>query len=274
MHDTDLTNSLLGKNTTYKDEVDNTLLFAIPRSMAREKIGIYEPIPFYGIDIWNCYEFSWMQQNKFQFASLVIKVPAESKYLIESKSLKLYLYSFANSNFNSHDDVIKTISQDLTKAVKTNVEVELFKNFENINSITANFNGENIDTIDISTDAYEVDSSYLKAESNNIVTETLFSNLLRSNCLITGKPDWGSVKIEYTGRKICKKGLLKYLISYREHQGFHEQCVEQIFTEIGNILKPEKLLVEARYTRRGSLDINPIRTNFKTAYTNNRLYRQ
>ena len=273
-----LNDSPLGKETVYKDEVDNTLLFAIPRSIAREKIGLIDNLPFEGIDIWNGYEFSWKNKdNNYQFAGVVIKIPANSPNIIESKSLKLYLYSFANSKFESKSQLLATITNDLSESAKAPVSVEILTDFSNITDINSSFNGNNIDDIDVTINTYHVDPSLLKHdcyESDKIITENLYSDLLRSNCLVTGKPDWGSIKIHYTGNKISHKSLLKYIISYRDHQGFHEQCVEQIFTDINNTLQPEKLLVEARYTRRGSLDINPIRTNFSTEYKNSRLFRQ
>lgn len=278
MSEDELKNSQLGKATVYYDQYKPDLLFPIARNNNRVNINISDTsLPFAGMDIWNGYEFSWLAATgEPQAKRIQIMIPCNSKYLIESKSFKLYLYSFANTNFSSEQEVIDTISKDLTHAVgNMHVNVTLHS-LDNNNIIQANFAGVNIDQLDITCNEYTVNSAYLKFDSEHIkvVSEVLSCNLLKSNCLVTGHPDWGSVQISYTGRRISHAGLLQYIVSFREHQEFHEHCVERIFTDITNILKPESLSVQACYTRRGGLDINPLRVSGNMQYQDVRLYRQ
>ncbi len=272
------TNSPLGKKTSYKSIYDKSLLFPIPRKLKRDEINIPEKLPFSGGDIWNAYEISWLDQKGKPMVALgEFTFPCESVNLIESKSLKLYLNSFNNTKISSINEVSDIIKKDLSEAVQANVEVNLYslsnEQFSQINQLE----GINIDDLDVECSEYTVNNKLLKLEADStFVEESLNSHLLKSNCLVTGQPDWASVLIKYSGKKINRENLLKYIISFRNHDEFHEQCVERIFTDILSICKPEKLFVYARYTRRGGLDINPFRTNYKEAdlNTNIRLIRQ
>jgi 7-cyano-7-deazaguanine reductase len=272
----ELDNSPLGKANVYSDQYDPALLFAISREGNRLNIGIdINTLPFTGVDIWNGFDFSWLaaDQNP-QYAMLTIYVPCDSPNLIESKSLKLYLFSFANTVFISEQEIVSAIERDLSAAAGKKVTVKLSTKSTEFSSIAANFTGQQLDHLDVSCTDFDVNVKLLKHEPNNVVTEQLCSDLLKSNCLVTGNPDWGSVRVSYNGPKIDQESLLKYIVSYRNHQGFHEQCIEQIFNDILCSCKPKSLSVEGRYTRRGGLDINPIRTNTKIDIQNHRLYRQ
>ena len=199
--------------------------------------------------------------------------PCESPNLIESKSFKLYLNSFNNTKFDSFAAVKNILIRDLSTATEANVSVNLFPLSQASDKIHPHFSGTCIDELDITCDTYTTHPAYLTT-TNEIVTETLYSDLLKSNCLVTGQPDWGSVQIHYTGKKISHEGLLKYIISFRNHDEFHEQCVERLFMDIATRCSPEQLFVYARYTRRGGLDINPYRANYIVPVENERLYRQ
>lgn len=264
MIETQLTSSPLGKKVSYIDQYDNTLLFPIERTEKRSEIGIHGKLPFYGFDTWNAFELSWLNKNGKPVVSLAkFDIPVDSKNLIESKSFKLYLNSFNNTVFESHDEVKKVLKEDLDKATESNIQIQLIDVDDLSKIILNNFEGINIDDQDIKIDKYIVDVSYLSSDKNTVVTESLYSNLLKSNCLVTGQPDWGSVFISYTGPKIDHEGLLRYLISFRNHNEFHEQCVERIYIDLMRQCGLEKLTVHARYTRRGGLDINPIRSSEK-----------
>jgi 7-cyano-7-deazaguanine reductase len=256
----------LGKEVPYKSIYDNSLLFSIPRKLGRDKLNIDEKkLPFSGFDFWNWYEVSWLNvQGKPQVRIIEFIVPADSEYLVESKSIKLYLNSFNNTKFNNDEEVLGLIKADLIKAAKAPVEIIMKKLSDYNNSKIGLFDGICIDDIDVEIEDYQVNSNLLTPPSvsdETIVEETLCSNLFKSNCLVTGQPDWASVEIKYKGKKINYNSLLKYLISYRNHNGFHEECVEHIFMDILNIYQPIQLSVFAKYTRRGGIDINPFRTN-------------
>lgn len=272
----ELTNIPLGKSNIYTDKYDPSLLFAICRDGNRISIGIdVKDLPFRGVDIWNGFDFTWLDANHIpQFGVLTIFVPSESSNLIESKSLKLYLFSFANTVFNSRVQIVQTLEQDLTAVAGQHVSVALETNPASFAATLGGFVGESLDKLDIISTEKSVNPELLKINPAVIVQEQLCSDLLKSNCLVTGNPDWGSVRITYTGPKIDHESLLQYIISYRNHQGFHEQCIEHIYVDILNLCKPTKLVVEGRYTRRGGLDINPIRTNADLALNNSRLFRQ
>ncbi|WP_118180890.1 NADPH-dependent 7-cyano-7-deazaguanine reductase QueF [Paraburkholderia phosphatilytica] len=269
--------SPLGKPSTYKEQYDASLLFPIDRRHAREAIGIGEQLPFFGTDIWNAYELSWLNmRGKPQIALATFYVPADSPNIVESKSFKLYLGSFAQTKFDSLDAVRDTIRRDVSAASGASVSVQLVApgGFEKLRM--DEFDGLSLDRLDLDTDVYSPDASLLKAAHDEApVEETLRSNLLKSNCPVTGQPDWGSVQIHYVGPQIDHAGLLRYIVSYRNHTGFHEQCVERIFVDIMRECQPLKLAVYARYTRRGGLDINPFRTSFNMPMPDNdRLARQ
>ncbi len=267
----------LGKPTAYCDNYDVTLLQAVPRSMNREPLGLYpDNLPFHGADIWTLYELSWLNNKGLpQVAVGEISLNADSVNLIESKSFKLYLNSFNQTAFTDWESVRTTLQQDLSACAQGEVSVTLYRLDEMTHQPIANFSGECLDEQDICIDSYEFNADYLQgAAGKNRVTESLVSHLLKSNCLITHQPDWGSVQISYSGPQINREALLRYLISFRYHNEFHEQCVERIFNDIMRFCQPETLSVYARYTRRGGLDINPWRSNTDFVPLAGRLARQ
>lgn len=267
--------SPLGKSTHYVETYSPDLLFAIPRANERAEIGITHSLPFRGTDTWTAFELSWLTPSgKPEVAIAHINIPCNSPCLIESKSMKLYFNSFNQSQFDNPDRVAAAITRDLTNYAGVPVTIELLTATQWPPVNTEEFDGECLDQIDIATDIYEVDDTLLKSDASQIVEETLFTRLFRSNCLVTGQPDWASVQVRYRGPKIDRAGLLKYLISYRKHQGFHEQCIERIFTDIKRACNTEKLTVYGRFTRRGGLDINPFRSDFETPPENGRHFRQ
>lgn len=267
----------LGKPTAYCDHYDVTLLQAVPRSMNREPLGLYpDNLPFHGADIWTLYELSWLNNKGLpQVAVGEISLTADSVNLIESKSFKLYLNSFNQTAFPDWESVRTTLQQDLSACAQGEVSVRLYRLDEMTHQPIANFSGECLDEQDIRIDSYEFSADYLQdATGKNHVTESLVSHLLKSNCLITHQPDWGSVQISYSGPQINREALLRYLVSFRHHNEFHEQCVERIFNDILRFCQPETLSVYARYTRRGGLDINPWRSNTDFVPLTGRLARQ
>ena len=252
----------LGKVSTYSNQYDATLLQGVPRSLNRDELSLdQENLPFVGYDLWNLYELSWLNaKGKPIVATGQIQVPFDSDNLIESKSFKLYLNSLNQTQFNSPEDVKRTLEKDLTRCAKKKVMVSLQTDLENFLDKLGSFDGTCIDHLDIQIDSYQFSSAFLEDISGSeIVTETLYSHLLKSNCLITNQPDWGSIAISYTGKKLDQEKLLRYLISFREHNEFHEQCVERIYCDLMKFAEIETLCVDARYTRRGGLDINPLR---------------
>ncbi|KAF1029969.1 MAG: NADPH-dependent 7-cyano-7-deazaguanine reductase [Burkholderia plantarii] len=263
--------SPLGKAAVYTSAYDASLLFPIPRAGAREEIGIGAALPFFGTDIWNAYELSWINpRGKPQIAVATFFVPADSPNIVESKSFKLYLGSFAQSAFASIDEVSAALKRDVSAACGASVSVRLVAPSEFAKLKLEELDGQSLDRLDLDTDIYHPDPSLLSAaHEESPVEETLVPDLLKSNCPVTGQPDWGSVQVHYVGAPIDQAGLLRYLISFRNHTGFHEQCVERIFVDILRECRPVKLAVYARYTRRGGLDINPFRTNFNQPMPDN-----
>ncbi|MFC3204513.1 NADPH-dependent 7-cyano-7-deazaguanine reductase QueF [Alteromonas oceani] len=267
-------NLTLGQKVDYIEQYTPELLQGVPRTLSREQIGVSQPLPFGGVDIWNGYELSWLNpKGKPQVAILQCRVPIDSQNLIESKSFKLYLNSFNQSVFGSADEVARHLTKDLSACAQAPVEVQLFSAGQFGALQLGELDGTVIDDLDIEINAYEP-SPELLTTGDQQVSETLVSHLLKSNCLITSQPDWASVQIHYEGAAIDHAGLLAYLISFRRHNEFHEQCIERIFCDLMNRCKPHKLAVYARYTRRGGLDINPLRANFDFNVSNNRLARQ
>lgn len=268
----------LGQHTDYPTEYDPSQLRAVPRELNRQAIGLDQAsLPFTGYDTWTLYELSWLNKNGLpQVAIGEVRLPASSPNLVESKSFKLYLNSFNQTRFDSWQQVANALQTDLSACAGEAVDVTLSPLSELEGEVIAGLSGECLDHQDISIDDYRFQPEWLEdAAQGAIVSETLHSHLLKSNCLITHQPDWGSVRIAYKGKKINREKLLRYLVSFREHNEFHEQCVERIFMDIMRFCQPEKLTVYARYTRRGGLDINPYRTNMgKTPSENNRLARQ
>lgn len=253
--------SQLGKPTEYAHRYDASLLFPIPRAPARAVIGVAAALPFCGVDIWNAYELSWLDpRGKPQVAVAEFRVPANSPRIIESKSFKLYLNSFAGERMAGSQLQI-TLERDLSAVAGAAVGVRLqpLGSLENI--VVAEPEGILLDALDIDIDCYGPPGIEFLETENNHADESLVSHLLKSNCPVTGQPDWASVQISYAGPAINHAGLLRYLVSYRGHSGFHEQCVEQIWMDIARQCAPSRLSVYARYTRRGGLDINPWRSS-------------
>lgn len=270
--------SELGRSSEYDSYYNPDRLFAIPRDAKRIEIGITpNKLPFYGFDCWNHYEVSWLNEKGKPIVALAeIIYDCSTPYLIESKSLKLYFNSFNNTQFKNDDEVKLIVERDLTQCLGGDVRVKILSlkenNLENMQIIPL---GECLDDLDVICSVYLVEPTYLTVEEKQ-VEEILYSDLLKSNCLVTNQPDWGSVQIAYKGKQINREGLLKYLVSFRNHNEFHEQCIERIFVDIMHHCKPEKLTVYGRYTRRGGLDINPYRSTekLKTHGLNQRLIRQ
>lgn len=268
----------LGKQSQYDSTYNPDRLYAIPRSGKRKEIGIDSvQLPFYGFDCWNHYEVSWLnEKGKPMVAIAEIFYDCNTPYLIESKSLKLYFNSFNNTKFNSMSDVENTVTKDLQDRVGGEVMVAIYPlSHSKYNTLQHSLAGECLDDLDVTCSVYMVDSNFLSV-GDETVEEIMYSDLLKSNCLVTNQPDWGSVQIEYKGKKIDREGLLKYLISFRNHNEFHEQCIERIFMDITRFCQPESLTVYGRYTRRGGLDINPYRSTVKPTIDgkNFRLVRQ
>lgn len=255
--------SLLGKPACYQAEYDASLLFPLPRQDKRTEIGIKSTLPFFGADIWNAYEVSWLNsRGRPQVAIATFIIPAESPNIVESKSFKLYLNSYNQTRLADIETLLARLKADVSSAVGAPVQVRVSLPDAFGKAVFAELEGLSLDRLDIEVDSYEPDPDLLqRMPGTNMIEETLVSNLLKSNCLVTGQPDWGSVQIHYVGAPIEQAGLLRYLIGFRNHNEFHEQCVERIFMDIQRHCKPLKLAVYARYTRRGGLDINPWRSN-------------
>ncbi|RME39095.1 MAG: NADPH-dependent 7-cyano-7-deazaguanine reductase QueF, partial [Deltaproteobacteria bacterium] len=250
---------------------------AVPRRLKRQEIGLEESrLPFGGFDLWNAWELSWLNDRGKPVVALgLIRFDCRSRNLVESKSLKLYLNSFNQSRFDSMEQVRQTIAADLGKTADGEVGVELYPPDAEGPFALSRMPGECIDDSDIDIDCYSLDAGLLAgATSGRVVERELHSHLLKSNCLVTGQPDWASVLIRYRGPEIDQEALLRYLVSFRQHNEFHEQCVERIFADLTRYCRPQQLTVLARYTRRGGLDINPFRSNFETDVANLRLVRQ
>lgn len=261
--------SHLGKPVPYADQYDPALLFPIARAPKREEIGLAGTVPFFGADLWTAFELSWLNpRGKPQVAIAHITVPCETPNIVESKSFKLYLNSFNGTQFASAQEVRDRIRADVSEAVwrgapvQGTVGVRLLLPEQFDQEPVHELDGLSLDRLDIECTDYTPRPDLLTAAvGEQPVEETLTSNLLKSNCLVTGQPDWGSVQVHYFGPQIDQGGLLRYLVSFRNHNEFHEQCVERIFMDIWRRCKPVKLTVYARYTRRGGLDINPLRTS-------------
>lgn len=251
--------SLLGREVAYPDRYDPSLLFPIPRDAARAELGIADGgLPFVGHDRWHAYELSWLDaRGKPRVATATLVVPCESPNLIESKSLKLFLNSLNGNRFNSDAAVLDCLRTDLSARAGADVEVSF-----GLPPLIEQNEGESLDSLDVEIDCYGPPRPEgLIIDTSDLVEETLSSSLLKSNCPVTGQPDWASVVIRYGGPRIDRSELLRYLISFRDHAEFHEQCVERIHRDLTAYCLPQWLSVEARYTRRGGLDINPWRAS-------------
>jgi 7-cyano-7-deazaguanine reductase len=264
----------LGKNSENPNQYSPDLLFPISRDENRAKLGIQsQSLPFFGVDIWNAYELSWLNaKGKPQLAIATFMVPANSPNIIESKSWKLYLNSLNNHRFHSNDELIDTLRKDLSKAAGATVTVQVHSPESQSASGMKELPGKLLDRLDLEINTSQKPTSDLLSSdpSLGLVEETLVTHLLRSNCPVTGQPDWASVQINYVGPTINEEGLLRYLIAFREHQEFHEHCVEKIFIDIKNKCRPSKLSVYARYTRRGGIDINPFRADYNAEWPDNK----
>lgn len=275
-HDS-LTTLKLGQQTQYSTNYDRSLLQAVPRQLNRDGLGITHTQPFtLGADIWTAYEISWLNPKGVpQVAIADIEIDFNSENLIESKSFKLYLNSFNQTQFDSFSAVQAILQRDLTDCAKGKVKVTLHPLSKYQHEPITELTGECLDNLDIEIHDYTFNADVLAGCCHeNQVEEYLVSHLLKSNCLITNQPDWGTLQIHYVGKQIDREKLLRYIISFRQHNEFHEQCIERIFCDVMRFAKPEKLTVYARYTRRGGLDINPFRSNFEAVPSNQRLARQ
>ena len=264
----------LGQATQYPDQYDPSLLFQIPRAQNRLKLGIKEnqSLPFVGIDIWNAFELSWLNpKGKPQIALAEFQIPADSPYMIESKSFKLYLNSLNNTNFHDEHELRERLITDLSAAAGCKITARIQANEMVAKKGIQEMSGVLLDRLDIEIDPrIPADPSLLGVnEDFGPIEQCLVSHLLKSNCPVTGQPDWASVQIRYQGRPILEEGLLRYLIGFRQLGEFHEHCVETIFSDIKRECRPDKLAVYARYTRRGGLDINPFRTDYNAAWPDN-----
>lgn len=256
--------SPLGKTVSYEGVYDPSLLFPIARQAMRSELELSQTLPFFGIDIWNAYELSWLNmRGKPQVALLNVTVPADSPNIVESKSFKLYLNSFSQTKVAGLDALRELLRADLSAAFGAFVSVTLTPQDAFQTLAFEELEGLLLDRLDIDADEYTPNPAMLRANTEEPpVEEKLVTHLLRTNCPVTGQPDWASVQIHYVGFAIDQEYLLKYLISFRTHSGFHEQCIERIFMDILRECKPTKLAVYGRFTRRGGVDINPWRTNF------------
>lgn len=265
--------SQLGKPSRYADQYDPSLLFPIARATKREELGIAGTLPFFGADLWTAFELSWLgPRGKPHVAIAHFTIPCETPNIVESKSLKLYLGSYSNTVFASAEAVRDRLRADLAEAVwrgapaPSSIGVRLLMPEQFDAEPVHELDGLSLDRLDIDCTEYTPAPHLLTAAfDEQPVEEVLTSNLLKSNCLVTGQPDWGSIQIRYTGPQIEQGGLLRYLVSFRNHNEFHEQCVERIFMDVWRRCKPSRLVVYARYTRRGGLDINPLRTSHPLA---------
>jgi 7-cyano-7-deazaguanine reductase len=270
--------SQLGRASSYADRYDPSQLFPIPRVTQREAMGIHgDRLPFFGADLWTAFELSWLNpKGKPQLAIAHFTVPCETPNIIESKSFKLYLNSFNSSVFADMQAVRDRLRADLSEAVwrgsgrSGTVGVTLLAPDMFDREPVHELDGLDLDRLDLECTHYQPAPELLSSDLNEApVTETLTSRLLKSNCLVTGQPDWGSVQIRYSGPPIDQAGLLRYIVSFRQHNEFHEPCAERIFMDIWQRCKPIQLAVYARYTRRGGLDINPFRTSWPQALPHN-----
>ncbi|MCW8157022.1 NADPH-dependent 7-cyano-7-deazaguanine reductase QueF [Stutzerimonas stutzeri] len=269
--------SPLGKSSAYVATYSPHLLFPIPRAPKWAELGLTaETLPYQGVDLWNCYELSWLlPSGKPVVAIGEFEIPADSPNIIESKSFKLYLNSLNQSVFESREALVEVMSRDLSAAAGKPVKVRL----RTLDEVTAEgvavLPGRCIDDLDVTIEHYDhPQPELLTCDTGRVVEESLHSHLLKSNCPVTGQPDWGSVVVEYRGAALQAESLLAYLVSFRQHADFHEQCVERIFLDLQRLLQPEKLTVYARYVRRGGLDINPYRSTEALVVDNRRLVRQ
>ncbi len=267
--------SPLGRPTTQPQQYSPESLCPIARAESRSMLGLAEPLPFHGADLWNAWELTWLAPGGLpQVAAAEIRVPVESTHLIESKSMKLYLASFAMTHQASIDDISAIIARDLGECAGLTVDVRLTSASDTDRRHAQALPGDSLDDDDVDCDTWHVEAGLLHADPRTVVTETLHSDLLRSLCPVTGQPDSGSVLIRYRGPRIERAALTRYIVSYRQHCDFHESCVERMFVDLIERCHPQALTVYARFQRRGGIDINPFRSNFEQDPPNSRLWRQ
>lgn len=267
--------SKLGRTAVYPDRYDPDVLFPIPRATQRAAIGIGDPPPFHGVDIWNAYELSWLDaRGKPEIALAEFRVPATTPNIVESKSFKLYLAGYNQERIGSGAALRERLARDLSAVTGGAVEVALTAPTRFADVGIEELCGESIDALPVSIESYGPPDAGCLATASEDVEESLVSELLKSNCPVTGQPDWASVQIRYAGRRIDREGLLRYLLTFRLHADFHEHCVERIYMDLMRRCVPRRLSVYARYSRRGGLDINPWRSSEPDQPANTRTARQ
>ena len=265
----------LGRDTDYPDKYEPQVLYPILRERSRGPLGLSGDLPFRGMDIWNAWELTWLGDGNLPaVATAEIRVSADSPSIVESKSLKLYLGSFAMSRFSSSVELVGAITKDLSACVGSRVDVKLAPVVRTEARRVSRLAGSCLDTMAVTCSDWEVNPDLLLADRNTMVAEDLHSHLLRSLCPVTSQPDIGSLQISYRGPKIDRASLLRYIVSYRQHRDFHEACVERMFVDLMSQCAPVELTVHARFQRRGGLDINPFRSNTAELPLNLRLWRQ
>ena len=258
---TDLRSSPLARAATYPDRLDPGLLFPVERAPQREELGFGAALPFGGVDLWTAYELSWLDAaGKPEVAIATFAVPADSPRIVESKSVKLYLAGFNLTRFGTPAEVVAALSSDLTRAVGAAVDVTLAPPHGTGAVPQAEFTGICLDALPLAIDDYLPVPAALAA-AGPPSSESLYTRLFRSVCPVTGQPDYACVQVSYRGAPIDRVGLLRYLVSFRRHPGFHEHCVERIFADVWRRCAPTALSVYARFTRRGGIDINPWRSS-------------
>ena len=265
----------LGKDSSYPDQYAPDVLFRIERADNRQRIGLGDVLPFSGADIWNAWDLTWLDEDgQPQTATAEIRIPADSPGIVESKSMKLYLGSFAMSRYASADTVCDHLAADLGACTGASVSVRVDGPDAGERRDLQRLPGESLDRAHVRCAHWQVDPGLLVAAADAEVSETLYTHALRSLCPVTGQPDLGSLLVRYEGPRIDRAALLRYIVSYRCHQDFHENCIERMFVDILECCRPEALTVYGRYQRRGGIDINPFRSNFEEAGDNLRLWRQ
>ena len=251
---------LLGRQTPVLHEYSPHILYPISRSLARQDLGLTQTLPFHGVDLWHAYELSWLDESGKPVVRVGrFSVPATSPNIVESKSFKLYLNSLNNCQFICDDDARNTITADISAAAQADVSLALFA-VDDSALAGATLHGECLDECPVGPRSGEPDARQLEVHPGNIVEEVLYSHLLRSLCPVTGQPDWATVWVHYRGAAIEHSSLLAYVVAYREHQDFHEQCLERMFCDISMRSGVDFLHMQAFYTRRGGLDISPFRS--------------
>ncbi len=254
----------LGKQVTYPTHYDASLLLGIPRSENRSVLGIQNAaLPFRGFDLWHAWELSWLNERGLpQVAVGRFIFPCDSPCLVESKSLKLYLNSLNQERYADQEQVRTLISRDLSQCAAAEVQVELFALSAGSHEVSSLQGAVCLDQLELAVEHYDCDPALLGlADKETVLEETLYTDLFRSNCPITNQPDWATMVISYRGRQLEREALLAYLVSYRQHNDFHENCVERIYTDLMQYCAPEELTVRAHFLRRGGLDINPLRSS-------------